>query len=302
MVIILARPLSQPAPAPVDLPRVMTWTGFDGSFWNLADLDGPMTMARGLRGLHMPRMDVFTSSSPLVHGVEQTGYYIPERSVYWPLNFWSESLDEWRQAYGGFFDSMHPTKPGVWRVGSGKEERSLELTGDFQGDFEFQNDPFVLHWALIGVQLTAPRPLWRGQPVQRVFKSGEGESFFGPSGGPPFFISPRASFATAKISNPGDEPAYLKWTAEGPHDAGLKMGVGTALIDVPFALVDGDVLIVNTDPTEQYATLNGVDCSVALGFQMFAPVDARGETELAIESTGTGAVSAALTPLFWRAF
>jgi len=258
-------------------------------------------MGRGVKGLHMPRFEVFKSATPLVPGTDLTGYAIPERPVYWPINFYSASIDEWRAKYSAFFRSMHPVEAGVWTVGEGADARTLPLTYDEDGSFAFQNDPFVLGWALIGVQLIAPRPLWRGKAIRKTFTAEEPVDFIPAEPGDDYHPSPTATFTTAAIDNPGDEPAYLTWEVTGPQDE-LELGVGGAVIQVPFPVEEGSVLRIDTDPAGQFATLDGVDVTSDLGFQIFGPVPPRGTSPLTIASTGTGSVTAQLVPLYWAAF
>lgn len=301
MPIVLAAPLSSPGASGVLLPLQMRWTGFDGSDWDLSDPTKSLPgLGGGVKGLHMPRIDVFKSSTPLVPGVDLTGYSIPERPVYWPLIFQSASMEAWRAQHGAFFNSFHPIETGTWTVGSGKDERTLPLVGEFDGGYSFVRDPFVSGLALIGLELTAPRPLWRGRPIRRIFGAELGVDFISPEGAPPFNISPAATYQRASIENPGDEPAYLVWTVNGPTPE-VSLGVGGAVIEVPFAIEEGETLVIDTDPAGQYATLDGVDVTRELGFQMFGPVPARGTSPLEIAVTG-GSVIAELTPLYWRAF
>lgn len=296
MAIVLAAPSSTP-PSQSERDRlVMSWTGWDGTVVDIGSI-----MAPGVKGLHMPAMRRHTSSSPLVPGVEVVGYSIPERNVYWPLNFVASSADEWRAEHAAFFGSVHPLKPGVWTFGEGESARSIELVGTFDGMASFELDPFIFGYALIGVELMAPRPLWRGRPISETFGAADGVDFIPPALAPTFHISAAATFSSAQIRNPGDEPAYLTWTVEGPLDT-VQVGVGGAVIDVPFEVPAGSSLVIDTDPAGQYATLDGVDCTRQLGFQMFAPVPAKGQTPLTIIAGGAGSVTAALTPLFWRAF
>lgn len=282
-------------------PYFMSWTGFDGSVWPLSDPHVLPAMERGVKGLHMPAFTTYQSETPLVRGVEHTGYTVQPRSVYWPMFFQADNEAEWRSRYGGFFDSFHPVEAGTWTVGEGANRRTLPLTGVFDGSYAFGMDPFVTGWAMIGVELLAPRPLWRGVPVSRRFTAQDGVDFIQAGLAPEFHISPAATFSSATISNPGNEPSYLTWTVEGPQDD-LFLGVGGATIDVPFAVPDGSVLRIDTDPANQFATLDGVDVTTDLGFQTFAPVPARGTSPLSIAASGAGAVNAELVPLYWRAF
>jgi len=282
----------------------MTWTGVDGSVWRLTKPGAPNPrMAPGVKGLHMPKMIVHKSSSPLVPGVDiDDGYELPERSVYWPLLFRARSSEEWQEDHAGFFRSFHPVRTGIWTVGEGRQARTLPLTGSFDGGYVFPHDPFLTRLALIGVELTAPRPLWRGVPITQKFSGPSTRPFIPLGGGPPYYIAPGATFQDAKIANPGDEPSYLTWEVEGPQPAGIKLGVGEALIEVPFAIAEGSKLSINTNPAEQYATLDGVDCARDLGFQIFAPIPAGGEVNLVIISDGEGSIRATHVPLYWMAF
>lgn len=302
MPIVLASPSSVPSPPLGDgTARYMSWTGRDGVEWVLCGKNAVPAMQRGVKGLHMPRMDVFESSTPLVPGSDLLGYSIPGRPVYWPLLFRAQSADEWRQIYSSFFRSFHPVDPGVWTVGEGDDARTLPLTGTFDGSYSFSIDPFVTGWALIGIELYAPRPLWRGKAEKQEFTADLPVDFIPAAPGNEYHPSPDASFATATINNPGDEPAYLRWTVEGPASE-LELGVDGAVIEVPFDLDEGDTLIIDTDPAGQYATLNGEDVTTELGFQIFGPVPARGTSPLTITSSGAGTVIAELTPLYWMAF
>lgn len=303
MPIVFASPVAVPVSAVLEA-RFMSWTGVDGSVWPLSDVYSFPAMGRGVKGLHMPEMTVFESSTPLVPGVDITGYALPKRKVYWPLMFAAESADAWAASHAAFFDSFHPVEMGTWTVGTGDQARTLQLRGDFRGDYAFGMDPFVSGWAMIGVELEAPRPLWQGKPVGRTFYAEDEIDFIPDEDGDDYYPSPNATFSTATLRNPGDEPAYLKWIVRGPHPANtLSLGVSEADVEVPFTVDEGSELRIDTDPaSESYATLDGVDVTDQLGFQVFAPIPRRGVSTLTIEHTGTGSVRAEVVPLHWRAF
>lgn len=303
MPIILSVPVApNQVPAPDWSPMPMKWTGWDGSVWPLvgATARNPR-LGRGIKGLHMPEFTVHKSKSLLVPGVEIEGYSIEERAVFWPVLFRAPSAGEWLDQHGAFFDSFHPVNTGLWTVGSGTDARTLPLRGDFTGNHVFDRDPMLSLWTMIGLELEAPRPLWRGQPIELRFENSEGQPFIDPAGSPPFHISRGASFAEAAVENPGDEPAYVVYRMEGPLDQ-VTIGFGDALIDVPFPVPAGQVLVIDTDPTSRLATLDGDDVTRELGFQMFAPVPAKGKTDLTLVADGAGAVTVEITPLYWRAF
>jgi hypothetical protein len=315
--IVLSSPVLVEDTAPVAGNRPMTWTGLDGVVRQLTKPGNPNPRMRpGVKGLHMPRMIVHTVESPLVPGAELIGYELPPRTVYWPLRFAARSIEQWEDDHASFFDSFHPVIPGIWTVGEGDDARTLPLTGSFDGSHVFDHDPFVTGRALIGVELLAPRPLWRGQAISRSFNGPDPEPFFPEGGGPPFYISPSATFQNASINNPGDEPSYLVWEIDGPQPAGTQVGVGGALVDVPFPVPEGKRLVIDTDPANQYALLGDlvptddggvqfvdpVDVAQPLGFQVFAPVPERGASSLKILATGPGTIRVSHVPLYWRAY
>ncbi|MDT3331399.1 hypothetical protein Q9S78_12040 [Microbacterium sp. KSW-18] len=304
MPLVLAATPSEPEVAPdAFAPWPMTWTGFDGTFWVLSgpDASNPR-MGRGVKGLHLPPVDVFTSQTPLVPGVDVVGYSLPERSAYWPLLFRASSSEQWRVEHAAFFDSFHPVRTGTWTVGTGDSARSIDLRGAFTGGHSFDRDPFVTGLAWIGIDLYAPRPLWRGQPIRQTFLGAEaGVDFIPDAPGDVYYLSSDSSFALANIDNPGNEPAYLTWTVHGPASS-IELGVDGAIIEVPIPVPDGSTLVIDTDPARQFATLDGEDVTPELGFQVFGPVPARGTSPLVIQAEGTGSVVAELTPLYWRAY
>lgn len=301
MPIVLAVAAAAPVPVGTWFPYAMRWLGADGSEWDLAE--GLVPMGRGVKGLHMPPMTITRSQTPLVHGSEITGYTIGDRPVYWPLTFPSRSREEWEASYGAFFRSLHPVTPGWWIVGEGASQRRLPLTYDDDGGaYVFEADPSVHSFTLLGVELVASRPLWQGEPVERVFDASGDVDFIPSAPGENYYPSSVWSTANASIENPGDEPAWLKWVLDGPHPSGMEVGVGGAVVEVPFAVPLGSQLVIDTDPAAQYATLDGEDQTAEMGFQVFAPVPPGGESALTIGGAGAGEVTASLTPLYLRAY
>lgn len=297
MPIVYAVPAPEPERAPRRVARFMSWTGANGEEFILSSDDANPAMQRGVQGLHMPRIERHTIAAPLGFGAEYTGYNIPERTAFWPLMF--SSVD----GYTAFFDSFHPTEPGVWRVGEGDEERRLMLVGDFDGSDSFDIDPFLMGYLQVGVELVAPVPLWLGREQERTYFA-EPEPDFIPADPEDqnYYPTSVTGYSTATIRNPGNEPAYVQWVVEGPHPPGVVLGVGSFTVQVPFEIPEGSVFNLDTDPSKAVATLDGVDKTIDLGFQVFAPVAPGSRSPLVIASGGTGPITVKLTPLYWRAY
>lgn len=302
MGIVFAAAVREPSQSKVFDGQFMSWTGYNGEVFALTGDGSNPAMQKGVQGLHMPQMIVPSSSSPLAHGEELISYHIPTRQVFWPMIFHAHSAADWRTRHASFFDSFDPQLVGGWTVGKGDDARILSLVGSFNGNHSFQVDPFATGYAVIGLELSAPQPLWRGRSVRRTFLGAEARADFIPNEpGDVYYLSSHSPFALANIDNPGNEPAYLTWTVNGPLSS-IKLGVDGAIIEVALPVPEGSSLTIDTDPAAQFATLDGQDVTAELGFQLFGPVPAGGTSPLVIQAEGTGSVVAELTPLYWRAY
>jgi hypothetical protein len=293
----------------------MQWTGWDGSRWVLSDPVGNIAMLPGVEGLHEPRYTRFTDEVSSIPGNRIRGVNAQARTVFWPLQFQADDVDDWRARYDGFFDSIDVVNPGVWQVGDGDDARTLKLTGIFDADVAFDYDPFMTGYASFGVTLEAAQPYWEGQSVTAGPWTATTPVGFFP--GPTFHISDSSrDFTNASINNPGKIASYVTWACEGEIEAGSTVGVAGKLITIPFDIASGTTLVIQTDPRLQYATLitgaiadidwtdlGGVDKTRELGFQSFAAAPAGEDVPLQISVTGSGGqVAARLTPLYRRAF
>lgn len=304
-VFILASPKYTPPPGLRRFPIRSQWIGFDGTIWDLhSGGQGVALLNDGLVGLHMPRFDRYTSTLRVVPGHRLRGTHARPRSVVWPLFVHGDTQLQWLSTEQGFWKTIHPEIPGTWRVGVGTQQvRELKLTGMFDDDHAYPHDPYRDGWAKYVLEMEAAQPYWEGVPITRTFKIGGAEvDFFDVGGSPPFHISAGQTFDTASINNPGDVEAYPKWTLEGPLDT-ISVGVGAVTVDVTVALEPGvgEVLVIDTDPRNQSATLDGVDVSATLGFQNFAAIGSGQNQPLTVVASDSGSITCELVPLYYRA-
>jgi hypothetical protein len=281
-----------------------TWTGWDGSTWNLSDpTSGVMLLRGGTRGLTMPPVQRLTSDSPGVPGSRHRGYRVAEREVFWPLFVFKDSDSAgWVEHDRAFWRTMHPDRPGVWSVSHPDGgSRSLRCRFVDDGEHAFDLLPVRFGWAKYGVTLVAEQPFWQGQPIIRSWKAADPVDFFG-SGAPDFHITPGSTLADAVMDNPGDEPAHVTWTVHGPTSS-VEVGVGGRIIEVPFPLAEGESLTIDTAPTAQTAIdSDGVERTAELGEVDFAPLPPGQSVSLSLNMVGSGMVSATITPLYHRAW
>ncbi len=308
MVFILSfAPVLPPPPPITRFPVESQWIGWDGSVWDLhSGAQGVVLLKDGVTGLHMPRFDLYTSTTRAVPGHRRRGSRARARDVVWPVLVYGDTSAEWHQKDADFWHTIHPDKEGTWRITVGFQTRELKLTANPDEDYTYPLDPYKNGWARYAVELQAAQPFWSGESISRRFEFVDTETpppFIPPTEAPPFEITRTrsASFAEASIPNPGDVAAYPIWTAVGPLDD-IQLGVGSTLIDVPFNLTTGQVLRIDTDPRNETATLDGADATVTLGFQSFAAIEPGDEQPLSVLVTGTGSVTCELVPLYFRAF
>lgn len=320
--IFLATGATTAPPPPVVLPSGMdmSWTGWDGSRWDLTSLDSPVYLGRGVIGTGRPPMEFYTDDLTGMDGTMDRGFRVKAREVFWPVRVNAPAGDEWINVDSSFWDTLLPGRYGTWTVAQQSGlTRTLRLRLDTDGDDALDIDPSLLGYATYGVNLLAPDPFWRGDPVVRTWSSGVGEPFFGGTSGgnqgPPFVISPSATIATARMTNPGDVPEWPVWTVFGPTNS-VTLGLNGRLIQVPFTIADGAALIVDTHPTAQTAfnatvsMVNGQPVATAtttertgdLGATNYAPIPPGASVSLSLAMAGTGSISASLTPGYLRAW
>ena len=306
-----------PVPAPVVVQTEVTWTGWDGSVWNLTDPDGGVVLLMdGVEGLHLPPFKAWTRSSPAVPGQVFTGAIAEPRKVVLPvLLFTDGSSAEWVERDRAFWRSLHPAREGVLTVspaGAGSR-RSLRLRL-VPEDHQFGLDPAQARWSAYSVLMVADQPFWAGPARTAGWMAATGEDFYEETGPHLVNIAPGHTTANAAINNDGDQDAWPLWTVIGPSTA-AHMGVGDAVVEVPFTVADGKALVVDTDPRVQTAIeydyeagnppvlTNPVDRTAELdGAVDFAAIPAGGSSPLNVSITGGGIIRVQVTPLYWRAW
>ena len=295
----------------------VTWTGWDDTVWNVGGCGATssgVVLGRRVRGLHFGELEEWDSESPAVDGSTPLGYRAKTREVFLTLRVYQHAgSGPWIEYDRAFWRSMLPASPGLRGPGHltvtapDGARRWLELYPSHRGDYEFEVDPSRRGWAVYGQYLRAHRPYWTSDPVPaRPFTSGGTSSFFGGTTGgkaPVFVIGPGASFGSAAITNPGDEPAWPRWTLRGPFTS-AQIGVPGQQTTITANVAAGDWLTVVTDPLAQSIT-NAAGAPVMpglLGGAPFAAIPPGQLVPLATAMTGTGSIQVELQPLYHRAW
>jgi hypothetical protein len=280
----------------------MSWTGWDGSTWDLSNPDGGVFLTgEGIEGLGMPTHQAWIGESPAVHGQYYRGHIVEPRPVFWPIYLYSDAgTAEWLDLDRAFWRSLQPGKHGTWSVTTLRGgTRSLSCRFVDDGRHSFQRDPMFRGWAAYGVSLIADNPFWTGESVRRIWSDGPATDVFALR--MPLTIKSASTLGSATMTNEGDLEAWPRWEIEGPLTS-VTVGVNGATIQWNVTLTASDTLVIDTDPIVQSAWLNGVDVTSQLGTANFAPIPAGEELPLSLTMAGSGSVAATITPRYYRAW
>ena len=302
----------------------LSWTGWDGSVWALSNPRAGRFLRKGVVGLGMPEYERHKSESPAIPGSRHLGTSTKERAVFWPLYEYSDtSSAEFLKYNRAFWRTMDPDRPGVWSIVlPGGEVRTLGCRYINSPDV-LRHDPIKSGWLGSGIDLVAENPYWRGETARRAWGQSVPKNYYvtlqdrinnGWSDDVIHYLSNGMELGSATFTNEGDVDAFPVWSAVGPTTA-VSFGVGDSVVNVPFTIPAGYAVQIDTDPVDgqvlwygewdedSFTVKDPVDRTEDLDpLSMFVAVPAGEDRKLAITMTGTGAVLAALTPQYRRAY
>lgn len=323
------------APTPTRAPdwvgMRMSWTGWDGSEWIISDRSQGAVLLSGVRGLNAPKIVRFADSSPSVHGSRFRGSVTVEREVVWPIKiFHGDGSTAWIQRDRAFWRTLDPGKTGVWTVTQPDgEKRSLTLRFEDDGGHATDILPTLKGWERYMLSFVAEQPFWEGAPFVRSWKPPVSSPFFEPNGPALVNIDSAYTVDRARMDNPGDVESYPVWFIDG-ETVTAKVGIGSLVVNVPFAIPAGKCLVINSDPNSLGATLydispqqlaleydirkrpsdrvigvdllNPVDRSKELGAADFGAIPPGQNVPLSLAINGSGVIEAYLPALYRRAW
>lgn len=305
MAVVIGVPYMPPAPPESPWTGMpMTWTGWDGSVWNLCNGAEGIVLQAGVRGLGQAPYTEWLDKSPAVPGAQYLGEIADEREVFWPIKVWSDaSSREWVERDRAFWRTLRRGRTGVWTVQHPDgAKRSLTLRVRSDGDPSFDTIPSLRGWAKYGITLIADQPYWEGEQVTKPFGDGTPPRGFLPSAtSRGYAVGSGSTLATAKVTNPGDVETPVVWEAHGPFTS-VTVGVGDELVVAPIEALEGQTLVVDTDEKVQAAFLDGVDVTERLTRADFGLLPPGTSVPLSLAMAGTGYITATYTPLYERAW
>lgn len=280
----------------------ITWTGTDGSLWDLRG--GPVrTSTAGIMGLGLPNITDQTKETALQDGQILTGWRLKPRRVWLPVKFKDAAATDVEGLQRDFWRSMAIGQEGTLTVtDSSGATRSIGLRFQDDGGMAYRLDPYVLSDA-VGLTMVADRPWWQGPSLSRSYSLAQAgiKTFFNDgNGATPFYINAAQGSAATTFTNPGDQPAFVTWTAVGPL-TNIRFGVDGHFLGGPINVSATSKLVIETDPLRQIAFLDGVKVTRQLTEVDFAPLPSGVNVPISIAVVGTGLVTGTITPRYARA-
>lgn len=315
-VVVFAVPPPPPVAKPDPFGRLrIEWIGADGSSWNLTNpRGGVFTTQDGIRGLHDPAWEAYTQAA--VDGQVVDDVRALPREFDLPIYLYSDvSSVDWAARYRSFFGSWDPLDTGTLRVISPSGAwRAIDLRLTSDGSETFLRDPYRFTRKKYLINAVADFPFYRGAAVRRSWGSSEPVGFFDPDGSPPFHISSTRTVGSAVLTNPGDQTAWIRWTAINTAGTDLAVSIGMAdgTITLP-PIPAGQAVHVDTNP-EVAAGWEGTWVGDLVTGSFVGSTDVSGGVDpwdprpippgknipIDFDMTGSGTVVAEFTPLYRR--
>ena len=286
----------------------ITWKDHNNTTWDL--VNGPVAlMNSGVQGFGMPTAADTIRKTALVHGQTFQSWRLEPRELFMPITFRDDAELDVEGIQRTFWDGLALGEYGTFSVTDGNGAvRSIQARFMDDGAVTFGVDPYsdTHKFRTYGLTFVADDPWWRGPEESFTFGLGpEGTAtFFGNgSSATPFYIIKSTGWANSTLTNNGDQDAWITWTIEGPMTS-FDLEIGGHHIAGDIVVDSGETLTIETSPLNQIAYLNdGTKVTRYLTSADFAPLPATGApVTVGIDVVGTGNITAAFSPVYWRAF
>ncbi len=281
----------------------LNWTLVDtaGVSWDLND--GAVTAQAGASGFGIPTPTHWHTEGPSLDGSRWQGMRTGSRSVFLPVRLAAETSEAMLELERAFFVGLDPAREATLSVQTPDGSiRSLALRYVEGAEGEYEIDPILAGDAAYGLRFIAANPFWAGKLVRTTYRYGVATAMFP---GPPFNLNPSDLLQDSTVDNPGDVPAFPKWTVRGPCSA-FTVGVGTAVASMTIALAAGQWVEIDMDPRRltivDQAGVDRWDDTTDVAFEPIPPGPGVGVTTDVVGSGAGTEVELRFTPRYRRAW
>ncbi len=244
---------------------MITVTGVDGSQWTIAGQgrgrEG-VELATAPSGLYDAPVTTIWNQTAFQAGSSFGGYRTNKRDVVFAVNIFQTAGQSWESVDSAWRKAWAYDRDATLTITTDYGTRSLALRMSEQPDFKPEKDPHLKSWGKVVMTCTAGNPWWVESDVTSSWTAAVDTT-----GG-------RIESGTVTVSNPTDQPMWLKWVCSAPGkwtlpDFSWIPGDSHAnrVITLPQVAAKQD-LTVDTDPMEEmivaadrsqvWAQMNGV--------------------------------------------
>lgn len=282
--------------------------GTDGARWDLfegRDVHADGSSFDGLLG--DPEYEDQTQQLTRTPGQEFIGNRARAREGYFTAKIGFDKPAEFRSIESRWWRSWVPGEVATLEYAvpnRGSRFLDVRFTGD--NGWSVDVDPDVFSRARVPMRVVADDPYWRGNVQSFDFTPNRPPvDFFGRDKGQvaafPGYFSPSLTKDEQSLFNPGDVPAPLRWSLQGPFTS-FELTVDGRTVAGEFVVAEGQTLSVDSG-ARRVLLHDGVSSSnvtrrVSWGF---ADLPAGLAVPVGVLVNGTGRVRAEWTPKFRRA-
>lgn len=219
-----------------------------------------------------------------MNGSIHQGYRVPAREVPLPVEIRGSATESWLAVDRAFWTSLKPSEEAfIYVTMPDSTTRYLPVRLETGGDPELETDPSLDAASVYDLVFKAGDPFWHGEHVEVSFSSIASVDLFP---GPPFGIGAAATIEVARVTNPGDEPAWPRWVIEGPYSEAT-VGVGTSVVTLGTAVGAGELRIIDMDPNVRSITDGtGIDKWLEAEAAEFEPIPFGTDVPLSLALAG----------------
>lgn len=287
------------------VPQV-TWTAFDGTVIDLTDINaGYAVLGDGTRGLRSVGYELTTQKYAGVDGETVQAIRAVAGEPTLGLLVSAETADDFiarsRMLRRAMRPKVGPGQLSVRRTSGEQRTLTCYCVGGLEGD-ESPDQALEGRWWKLALKFYAADPWWYG-PQRTLTAGGLGgtSSPFFPL--PPLSLSASSVFGSISIDlSDCDAPSYPVWTITGPGSAvRLTNKTTNRVIEVDTTLLDGQSLIINTQPGYQSVKRDSVNMMGALATDpaMWPLVEDVNDVDVSVAgATGASQVSVTYAPRY----
>lgn len=265
------------------------WTSYTGETWNLTDLSSPVLKLRGASGVGpVAPTHFWKDAGAALDGSTWDGVRVGNGTVFMPVLITGRDSVDFLANHRAFSRSLNPLEEGTLRVTRPDGEwREIKCRFEDDGNPPIDLDPVMSLRVTYGITWSTADPCWSGQSITQNYANSPTQPWLVPPG-PPMYINPSATLATATFTNPGDVPSSPIWRVNGPF-TGFTVGLGDQVVTSTSVRDATGWIEIDTRVNKRTVLdANGIDRWLDVTVADFADIPPGDDVPLTVNVAGSG--------------